>query len=190
MINYQSLILNSVKVSQKIDLWVEQAKQGDSEAFGKVYDELVTPIYRYIYYRVDQHVAEDLTEDTFFKAWKNIKKYKKGKHNFSAWLFRIAHNLVVDHYRKNKYKTDPIDENFVDTKDTPVQKVNIKLNQIRIRKMIKKLPQGHQQVIVLKYINELSNKEIAQSLGKSEGAIRTIQFRALEKLRSWMKEEK
>ena len=170
-----------------IDELVEKAQAGDKEAFGQIYDELVKPIYRYIYYKVDDSIAEDLTEETFFKAWQNLGKYKKGKNPFSSWIFRIAHNLVVDHYRKN-HTTDEIDESYVDPKDTgnPAQQTNIELTNIRLRKIIKKLPDNYQQVIVLKYINELENAEIADTIGKSEAAVRIIQFRALEKLRSLM----
>lgn len=177
-------------MSKEIDRWVEQSKQGDSQAFGKVYDELVKPVYRYIYYRVDKEVAEDLTEETFFRAWKNLKKYKKGKHPFSSWVFRIAHNLVVDYYRKNKNTVEMIDETIEDEQKTPAQKTDLKLTQVRLHQMIKRLPGNYQQVIILKYINELENTEIAAAMGKTEGAVRTLQSRALEKLRGLLENEK
>ena len=167
-----------------LDKLVEKAQVGDTHAFADIYDELVKPVYRYIYYRVDQEVAEDLTEDTFLKVWQNLKKYKKGKNPFSSWVFRIAHNLVVDYYRKNKTTTE-IDESVADTQShsDPQRQADLKLTQVRLRKIIKKLPNNYQQVIILKYINELDNKEIAFTIGKSEGAVRTLQFRALEKLK-------
>lgn len=167
-----------------IDGLVEKAKNGDAMAFGKIYDELVKPIYRYIYYRVEDSIAEDLTEETFLKVWQNLKKYKKGKCPFSSWVFRIAHNLVVDYYRKNRVVME-INEELADTKDgnDPEKQTNIKLTKIRLRKVIRYLPDNYQQVILLKYINDLDNKEIAVTIGKSEAAVRTIQFRALEKLR-------
>lgn len=173
-----------------IDQLVELSKAGDSQAFGQIYDELVKPVYRYIYYRVAQEVAEDLTEEAFFKAWQNLKKYKKGKHPFSSWLFRIAHNLVVDHYRKNQ----PVEE--IDER-TPVEgraydpksQAQIKLTQVRIRKVIRKLPENYQQVIILRYINEMDHSEIARITGKSEGAVRTLQTRALDKLRVLLADE-
>jgi len=170
---------------------VEMAQRGDTAAFAQIYDELVKPIYRYIYYRVEETIAEDLTEETFFKVWQNLKQYKKGKSPFSSWVFRIAHNLVVDYYRKNNI-TEEIDETMADTKATanPENDVNIKLTNIRLRKVIRKLPDNYQQVIILKYINELDNNEIAEAIGKSEATVRTIQFRALEKLRSFLSEER
>lgn len=163
---------------------VERAQAGDQEAFVGIYDALVKPVYRYIYYRVDSAIAEDLTEDTFLKVWQNLRKYKKKKNPFSSWVFRIAHNLVVDYYRKHK-TTEEITDRIADPQENanPHRHTELKVNQIRLRKVVKKLPDNYQQVIVLKYINELDNKEIASTMGKSEGSIRTIQFRALEKLR-------
>jgi RNA polymerase sigma-70 factor (ECF subfamily) len=170
---------------------VDLAKKGDTEAFGEIYDALVKPVYRYIYYRVDKHIAEDLTEETFLKAWKNLSKYKAGKHPFSSWVFRIAHNLVCDYYRKHEKSTE-IDENLADTKldASPSYKLNLKLNEVRLRKAINKLPENYQQVILLKYINEEDNAIIAKVIGKSEGAVRTLQFRALEKLRGLLEEKR
>ena len=172
-----------------IDKLVAKAQRGDSEAFARIYDELVKPVYRYIFYRVEDAIAEDLTEETFFKAWQNLKKYKKGKHPFSSWVFKIAHNLVVDYYRKNR-TTEEIDERMADPQQTsnPAYQTDIKLTQIRLRKVICRLSENYQQVIILKYINELDNKEIASVIGKSEGAVRTLQFRALARLRSLLTE--
>ena len=152
---------------------------------------MVKPVYRYIYYRVEDAIAEDLTEETFLKVWQNLKKYKKGKHPFSSWVFKIAHNLVVDYYRKHRI-IEEVDEKLIDPQErsNPQHQTNIKLTKIRLRKVLRKLPSNYQQVIVLKYINELDNKEIAAAIGKSEGAVRTIQFRALEKLRALLTEER
>ncbi len=170
---------------------VEKAQQGDSAAFGEIYDELVKPVYRYIYYRVEKQIAEDLTEETFLKAWQNLSKYKAGKFPFSAWVFRIAHNLVIDYYRKNETASE-IDENHPDTKShsSPSHQLNLKLNEIKLKKAIKKLPENYQQIIILKFINEADNKVISKVIGKSEGAVRTLQFRALEKLRNLLEEKK
>jgi RNA polymerase sigma-70 factor, ECF subfamily len=171
--------------------WVEMAQEGDSQAFAQIYDALVKPIYRYIYYRVDEAIAEDLTEDTFLKIWQNLGKYKKGTTPFSSWAFRIAHNLVVDHYRKNE-SVDEIDEEVPDTQDhsSPDRQTNVKLTQIRLRKIIRKLPDNYQQIIILKYINDLDNQQIAEATGKTEGAVRILQFRALEQLRGLLTQER
>ena len=169
---------------------VEKAKKGDTNAFGEVYDALVKPVYRYIYYRVDPQIAEDLTEDTFLKAWENLKKYKPGKAPFSAWVFKIAHNLVCDYYRKHE-TTAEIHENIPDPDDLlhPKTTVNVKLNQIKLRKVITKLPDSYQQVIIFKYINDYDNSTIASMMNKSEGAVRIIQFRALNQLKTLLAEK-
>lgn len=174
-----------------VEKFVQLAQKGDTEAFGKIYDALVKPVYRYIYYRVSPQIAEDLTEETFLKAWQSISKYKAGATPFSAWIFRIAHNLVCDHYRKNEISSE-IDENMADTKTDaiPSYHLNIHLNQVKLRQAINRLPENYQQVILLKYINEEENDVIAQVIGKTEGAVRTLQFRALEKLRSFLEEKR
>ncbi len=192
MLNYTPHNLD-VKKEQIPDLkaLARLAKKGDTEAFGSIYDALVTPVYRYIFYRVDQQIAEDLTEDTFLKAWQNLGKYKEtSKTPFSAWVFKIAHNLICDHYRKNQPVLE-IDENLPSTHVdlNPSTTINIKFNQIKLRQAINKLPENFQQVIVLKYINELDNDEISKATGKSEGSIRTIQFRALKQLRVLLEEK-
>lgn len=173
-----------------LESWVEHAQRGDTESFGKIYDALVKPIYRYLYYRVeDDMIAEDLTEETFLKIWQNLSKYKPTT-SFSSWAFRIAHNLLVDHYRKHQ-ATEEIDESLPDTQlhSSPDRQTNLKLTQVRLRKIIRKLPDHYQQVIVLKYINELDNSQIAEAMGKSEGAVRTLQSRALDQLRSHLGSE-
>ena len=169
---------------------VEEARSGNADAFAQIYDALVKPVYRYIFYRVEDAIAEDLTEETFLKVWQNLKKYKKGKYPFSAWVFRIAHNLVVDYYRKNRV-TESISDGLVDPQEisNPQYQTSIRLTQVRLRKVIRRLPPNYQQVIILKYINDLDNKEIAAAIGKSEGAVRTLQFRALERLRTLLSKE-
>lgn len=164
---------------------VKRAQSGDTAAFGEIYDVLVTPLYRYVYYRVNSvDLAEDLVEETFLKVWENLSKYKEGASPFSSWVYRIAHNLVVDHYRKQG-PTEEVDENTADEArhSDPKGETHLKLTQIRLHQLIKKLPEDGQQVIILKFINNLSNEEISAATGKSEGSIRVIQSRALAKLR-------
>ncbi len=183
--------MSNQEPTKNIGHLVDLAKKGNTDAFGMIYDELVKPIYRYIYYRVDPQIAEDLTEDTFLKVWQNLSKYKKGKVPFSAWVFKIAHNLVCDYYRKNQIITE-IDEDSPDNNEqtNPAHQINVKFNQIKLRQAIKKLPENYQQIIILKYINEEDNVTISKVIEKSEGAVRTLQFRALEKLRSLLEEKK
>jgi RNA polymerase sigma-70 factor (ECF subfamily) len=176
---------NSSLDEEQIEQLVIKSQQGDAEAFAKVYDVYVTPIYRYIFYKVKREDVEDLVETLFLKAWENIKRYRKQKQaGFKSWLYRIAHNLVVDHYRLTREHAG-LDPRMSDTKReaNPIYLTNESLNNDRLKKAISKLKPNYQQVIVLKFLNELSNEEISSILKKSEGSVRILQFRALKALK-------
>lgn len=176
----------------KVEHLVLLSQKGDSEAFGGIYDIFVDSIYRYVYYRVKGEEVEDLVEVVFLKAWEHVGKYKKGKYSFSAWLFRIAHNLVVDYYRGKEAggETVPLDEALEETLQSykrehkPVKRAEEKLNNDILRLAMKTLKKTHYDFIVLKFINQLSNEEISEILGKTESALRVIQFRALKELKT------
>lgn len=180
--------------SKNIDALVTRAQAGDATAYGELYDALVAPIYRYTYYRVStREDAEDLTEIAFLRGWENLKKYKKQAGNpFSAWLFRIAHNLVVDYYRtKPRNDTTELDETWAtDTRDaSPALLAEMHFDQLSLRRAIHLLPEAYQQIVVLKFINEFDNTEIAKIIGKSAGAVRILQFRALARLKELLTAE-
>ncbi len=170
-----------------IDALIVRCQKGDTQAFGLIYDALVKPVYRYLFYRTDVETAEDLTEETFLRVWQHLPRYRAGKTPFSAWVFRIAHNLLTDHYRKHK-PTDEIADDVADHNDAahPIKLTELRLNQVRLKQAIGKLGDRYQQVIVLKYINELSNIEVAATLGKTEAAVRVLQFRALKELKKML----
>ncbi len=176
-----------------IESCVQKAKRGDAEAFGEIYDCFVVPIYRYIYYRVPKSEAEDLTETVFLRAWEKLKSYKKQKGNsFNSWVFRIAHNAVVDLYRENSKMdltelTDDIPESRSAT--DPIKKLDNQFAQIELRVALRKLPELQQQVVILKFVNELDNSEIPEIVEKSAGAVRVIQFRALNRLKNLLEEQ-
>lgn len=165
---------------------VVQAQSGKADAFGLIYDKFANQIYRYIYYRVPKEEAEDITGMVFLKAWEKIHQYIPGKSPFSAWLFRIAHNLVVDNYR---FKKDvDFDELNVDIPEqrrehNPIKMAELNFSSDRLRIAISKLKKAYKQVVILKFINELSNPEVAQVMKKSEGSVRILQFRALKALK-------
>lgn len=171
--------------SAKIDALVKKAQAGDTDAFGEIYNELLTPIYRYIYFKVGPEIAEDLTEDVFFKAWKSLNSYKKqGNFPFSAWLFRIAHNLVVDYYRTNQ----PIEELPMDVVETrefmnPRFQLESSINVERLYAALKKLSHSVEQAIILRFINDLNYSEIAKIMNKTEGSIRVLIHRGLKQLK-------
>ena len=174
---------------EQIDELVGKAQNGDTDSFAKIYDHFIDPIYRYIYFRVDREEALDLTENVFLKVWENLKSYKTGNKYFSSWVYRIAHNLVVDHYRMGK-ETLELDDNVADEKkDTnPMIQAERKLGHETLNKAIGKLKKKYQQVIILKYINELDNREIARIMKRSEGNLRILKFRALKSLRQILEE--
>src|SRR3989338_4786186 len=110
---------------EEVEKLVELVQDGDHEAFSRIYDIFIDPIYRYVYYRVNSADAEDLVETVFLKVWENIRQYKPKKKSFSAWVFRIAHNLVVDYYRASK-------SNFVEELDMQIADQDRQHNPIHI----------------------------------------------------------
>lgn len=164
---------------------VSKSQKGDADAFAELYDIFSNQIYRYIYYKVNKSDVEDLTEMLFLKAWENINKYQnRKKTTFKSWLYRIAHNLVVDHYRLSREHSS-LDPRLssTDRVANPKEMVQESLNNENLKKAISKLKKSYQQIIILKFINELSNSEISDILKKSEGNVRILQFRALKALR-------
>lgn len=162
---------------------VERAVDGDFEAFGEIYSIYLDRIYRYVVYQVDDKmIAEDLTEETFIKAWGAIGKYKWKGQPFSAWLYRIAHNQVIDYFRTTR-RDLTLKEELPAEAAEPEQEAEEKLRQRELIKAISYLPAQQKQVIILKFIEGLENPEIAQIMQKSQGAIRVMQMRALAALR-------
>ena len=164
---------------------VRDAKTGDSDAFGKLYDAYLERIYRFVYFRVeDQQTAEDITSQVFLKAWENLGRFHIGGAPFLAWLYTIAHNAVIDYYRTRKVTaalddvrlSDPGHAEFVENGiDSAVEMESIKT-------ALSTLTDDQRQVLLLKFIDEMSNEEIARHLGKREGAIRALQMRGLKAL--------
>ncbi len=173
---------------KEIEDLVLKAQGGDQDAFAKIYDIFVDPIYRYVFYRVNDGEAEDLVGTIFLKVWEHIQKYKQGVHPFSAWIFRIAHNLVVDHYRSAKDRNyEDLDLNLevpdMKREHNPIRMTESAMHQEVLKMALLKLKKPYQEILIHKFINDLSNQEIANILRKSEGSLRILQFRALKALR-------
>lgn len=172
-----------------IDHLVEETQKGNTKAFGELYDIYFEQIHKYIYYKVSQHQVDDLVCTVFIKAWTKIKKYKKSSCPFSSWLFRIAHNTIIDHYRTHKEFYE-LEEKISDEETfNPQVLTEKKLNSERVHRALKKLNKNHQEIILLKFMNELSNKEIGKMMQMNESNVRTLQFRALKKLKEIMEEQ-
>lgn len=167
---------------------VERAVDGDKGAFGMLYERHLDAIYRYVYFRVGSpSEAEDLTEDAFVRAWEAIGNFEYGgEGSFQSWLYRIAHNIVIDHYRKRQPQNWSSEQLALEEAPTPRVEDVAHHNRdiVRLAKAIKELDDTEQQVIVLRFIEGLSHGEVSEIIGKSEGASRVIQHRALANLRA------
>lgn len=171
---------------------VERAKRYEHQALAKLCELYYRDVYSYIYYRVSNvQDAEDLTNDVFLKMVEAIRSCRsRGEKSFLAWLFRIANNSVVDHHRRQAVRNHlPLDERYLPAHVGPEVPVEIRLTQERLQQAILKLTREQQQVIILRFIEGLSNAETAQILGKSEGAIKSLQHRGLASLRRILKGE-
>jgi RNA polymerase sigma-70 factor (ECF subfamily) len=170
---------------------LERAKGYDSAALGELYDRYAARIYHYIYYQVgDQDLAEDLTANVFLKILDAVKAEKAWQLSFAAWIYRIAHNVVVDHYRRNEHeRTLPLNELIATTTDDPVAAVDRIMSSESIRRAMLRLTEEQQVVISLKFTEGMSNLEVARVMGKTEGAIKSLQYRALAALRRCLEGE-
>ncbi|MEN8173189.1 MAG: sigma-70 family RNA polymerase sigma factor [Chloroflexota bacterium] len=167
---------------------VELATQGSSEAFGELYDRYIDRIFNYIYYRTSNtHDAEDLTERVFFRAIKHIEKYENRGLPISAWLYRIAHNLVANWYRDNSRRKEIPLETFEFTLQYQGEKPESALIRTEehedLLRVIRQLPADRQQLLILKFVEHLTNAEIGQIMGRTEGAIKSLYHRILISMR-------
>ncbi len=171
---------------------IKEAKAGNCQAFSLIYQKYGKQIFSFIYWRTsDIHLAEDILQDVFLKAWNNIKTYKIKGGSIKAWLYRIARNTVIDYYRvkKQTISLDDVSFELASSETKATELVDLKIELKKIKKAINFLPDIQKEVIILKFIEELSNKEVSKILNKSEGAIRIIQFRALKKLKEFLKDK-
>ena len=170
---------------------IEQAIDGDGDAFTRLYDIYVERVYRHIYYRVSVPTdVEDLTQEVFIRAWRSIGRYKPGKSPFLAWLYTIARNLIIDYYRtKGREHTAPMEEIDRSTGGQSDPQIDSMLDLDAVRRLLAKLPGDQQQVLLLRFAEGRDYEEVAAYLNKSQGAVRGIQLRALRRLRRLLEEE-
>ena len=166
---------------------VERAVEGDAEAFGRLYEQYLDPLYRYIYFRVGSAAtAEDLTEEVFVRAWEALPDYTLPEEgSISAWLYRIAHNLVVDEYRQwsRHEEVEPLLQ--VEPGPPSVEEqAGLRRATERLAQAVARLDPLEQNVIILRFVEGLSHREVGEIVDKSEGACRVIQHRALAALRA------
>jgi len=182
---YPVLNLDTPEITD--DVALERAGQGDTEAFSILYERYVRRIYNYIYYRTGSAAdAEDLTAKVFFRAFGHIGTYRNMGVPFSAWLYRIAHNLVANWHRDNSRRQEvPLEDHTIQFNRMDHPEATLEQNQEteELLKAIRRLPSERQQLLILKFVEHLSNGEIAIIMRRSEGAIKSLYHRTLLALR-------
>lgn len=163
---------------------IQQIKKGETQEFGKIYTKYIDCMYRYIFFRVNcnKEDAEDLTEMVFYKAWQKIDKFQEEKGKFKTWLYTIAHNIIIDHYR-NIQPMNTIQEDHIQTENTVEDLIIKDEKKELLLQAINKLTDEQKTVITLRFIEDFKLSEIAEILDKNEEAIRAVQYRGLKTLR-------
>jgi RNA polymerase sigma-70 factor (ECF subfamily) len=166
---------------------LKRASQGDRDAFGALYELYVERIFNYVYYRTGNvHDAEDLTARVFYRALHHIHNYIDRGVPFSAWLYRIAHNLIANWHRdRSRHQEIPLsDAPTIYYKGEPPE-VALMQGQDRdaLLRLIRHLPSERQHLLILKFVEHMSNADIGETMGRSEGAVKSLYHRTLLELR-------
>lgn len=166
------------------------AKQGDQQAIGELYNTHVDAIYRYIWPRVrDDTVAEDLTAQVFLKALEGLPAYEPSGKPFLAWLYRIAYARIVDFWRRQERRaTVPLDDTVPASEPRPGELLEAEDDWVTAIDLLAQLTDDQQEVLMLRFIGEMSLSEVAETVGKTLGAIKAIQHRALASLARLLEE--
>jgi RNA polymerase sigma-70 factor (ECF subfamily) len=165
---------------------IKDAIGGMSSAFGFLYDHYQPMIYRFVLVKVGRREeAEDITHQVFLSAWQNVGNYKHRGHPFSSWLYQIARNQVIDYYRAKKgdVSLDKVDPESFATGSVASLDLTMKLEMEKVGSAIARLKPEYQDVIALRFIEDISLKETAAILKKTEGSIKLMQHRAIKELR-------
>lgn len=173
---------------------IMKAKSGEAEAFGLIYDHYLPKIYRFVLMKVSRkEEAEDITHQVFLKAWTGIEAhYSETDSPFSSWLYRIARNAVIDHYRREHPTLNIDDHEGSDeliTRPDLDQQIDLASEVKNLLEAVRTLKETEQEVVMMRFVEDLPIKEVAKVVGKSEGAVKVIQHRALESLRKKLKKE-
>jgi RNA polymerase sigma-70 factor (ECF subfamily) len=173
--------------------WLWKAKNKDPEAFAKVYDLYIDKIYRFVYFKVsDQELAQDFTSEVFLKTWEYINTGKE-INNLNALLYATARNIVIDHYRRKSQHNVSIDEVIEQTEEVLAVDISEGLmNKIDVQMLeqfLKELKDEYREVLLLKYIEDFDLQEIAQIMGKKNGAVRVLLHRATKSLKDLLEKK-
>jgi RNA polymerase sigma-70 factor (ECF subfamily) len=174
------------EVNEEVRAIVARAQAGDAEAFGELYDRYVDLVYRYIYYRVGaQALAEDLTSETFLRALRRITSFTWQGRDIGAWFVTIARNLIADHFKSGRYRLEVTTADMLDADgvtEGPEGAVLEGITNVTLLEAVKELGAEQQECIVLRFLQGLSVAETALAMGKNEGAIKALQYRAVRAL--------
>jgi RNA polymerase sigma-70 factor, ECF subfamily len=171
---------------------INTAKDGDADAFGELYERHANAVYRFLYARLDNRMdAEDFSEEVFLRAWNSLSKYHERGIPFLAFLLIIARNVLIDHYRRNGRSPQhvPIDDlQLSDANPDPGEITSINFKHQELRQALDLLRDDYQEVLVLRFLNDLSPTETARVMKRSTGAVRVLQHRAIAALRKTLEE--
>lgn len=170
---------------------VEMAKAGNVEAFGNLYERYAPAIYRYLYAHLpDRLDAEDLTGEVFLKTWRSLSGYRERGVPFLAFLFRIAHNTLIDHRRRalhtGQHSMADLEEVLSDSNPGPADIIHARLEHQELLQVLSRLQADYQTVLILRFLSELTPEETARVMQRSPGSVRVLQHRALAALRKQM----
>lgn len=166
------------------------ARDGDTEAFGYLYERYADRVFRFLFAHLDNRLdAEDLTEDVFMRVWRSLPNFREQGVPFLAFVFRIARNALIDHYRRSgaiKNQVSIEDLTLRDGNPTPGESAISSLEREELRISLEQLREDYRTVLVLRFLSELSPEETALVMGRSPGAVRVLQHRALLALRAML----
>ncbi len=166
---------------------IKRVKSGESEAFGILYEQYAEVIFRYVYSHLDGRLdAEDLTEEIFLRAWRALPKYDERGLPFTAFLFRIARNSLIDHYRQRKVVQSIEDVELQSHEAGPEEAVEVRIENGALRETLAKLREDYRNVLIFRFLSGLSPEETAEVMQRSVGAVRVLQHRALSALKDQM----
>jgi RNA polymerase sigma-70 factor, ECF subfamily len=187
------LISNIVTTEQESDLQrlIGRAQRGDSIAFDDLYERYAQGILRYLYLRTrEAESAQDLTQEVFIRVLKNIKKFEyRGEKSFLGWLYTIAGNVLIGHVRRKHGIQTPLDQNLDVVDPKGQEPVATALDRIYLLNAMSQLTEDQQQVLTLKFFGDLTNQEIATVIGRTEGAVKALQHRAIQTLQQIIEHE-
>lgn len=172
---------------------IKEAQDGDAEAFGQLYEHYAPRVFRYLFANLDDRLdAEDLTEEVFLKVWGALPGYRQRGIPFGGFVFRVARNTLIDHYRRS-HRRGPrlsLSEEQVDQgQPDPAERMTTKLERAQVRRLLSGLNDDQRTVLSLRFLAGLTPDETARAMGKSPGAVRVLQHRALNAVRKLLTEE-